>query len=138
MHKGGGARMGFSRPMIGGASPLGCRASCLHLEWVSVLLFLFGTSVSCKVGPSIHVISSLAIERKHTCDLRVDIALEVFGRFMGGLRWGSGPIGWSVDPLCGPTTTQSPLFSYLQANNDISMWIQVICTKITTSLLVIS
>ena len=100
--------------------------------------FSLGTSVSCKVGPSIHVISSLAIKRKHTCDLRVDIALEVFGRFMGGLRWGSGPIGWLDDCLCGPIDTQSLSFMYLQANNYMYMWNHVICTKITTTMLVYS
>jgi hypothetical protein len=92
--------------------------------------FSLGTSVSCKVGPSIHVLSYLAIERKHTCDPRVDTSLEVFGRIMGGLRGGSGPTGWLADPYVGPTTTQSSqLCTYKQI---------MTCTCVTKIYLLIS
>lgn len=54
-----------------------------------------------------------------------------------GLRWGSGPIGWSDDRLCRPIDTQSLSFMYLQANNYIYVE-PCYLYKITTTLLAIS
>ena len=97
------------------------------------------------VGPSCHVVHLVCHPRHDFEPLRENtlliqgliLLLKVFWR-IHGLRGGTGPIGWSARPLCGPTTTKCLSFEYLQANNDMYMWNHVICTKITTTMLVYS
>jgi hypothetical protein len=47
-----------------------------------------------------------------------------------------GTMGRWPNAYVGPLATQSACFAYLQENNDMYMWNQVICTKSTMPLLV--
>jgi hypothetical protein len=74
------------------------------------------------------MLSLLANKRREPWDPRVEIDSISVGRIMGGLRGGSGPMLRLGDLMMEPPATQSPCFVYLQANNDMYMWNQVICT----------
>jgi hypothetical protein len=74
------------------------------------------------------VLSLLANKRREPWDPRVENNSGNVRRIMGGLRGGSGSIFKLGDLHMEPPATQSPCSVYLQANNDMYMSNQVICT----------
>ena len=95
---------------------------------VIVKIGYFGHTGCFVVGPSICVISLLANRRREPWDPKVEIDSRSVGRIMGGLRGGSGSMFRLGDLHMEPLATQSSCFVYLQANNDMYIWNQVICT----------
>ena len=81
-----------------------------------------------RCGPMNPCALLLANRRREPWDPKVEIDSRSVGRIMGGLRGGSESIFRLGDLHMEPPATQSPCFVYLQANNDIYMWNQVICT----------
>ena len=74
------------------------------------------------------MLSLLANRRREPQDPKVEIDSRSVRRIIGGLRGGSESIFKLGDLHMEPLATQSPCFVYLQANNDMYMWKQVICT----------
>ena len=58
--------------------------------------------VASHVGPWIHVLSSLAVERKHTCDPRMEIDFGDLDMDHGSLQWLISSMGRSPDLHMGP------------------------------------
>jgi hypothetical protein len=79
------------------------------------------------VGLGIRVLSFLANRRSEPWDPKVDIDFRSVRRITRGLRGGSGSMFRLGDLHMEPPATQSPCFVYLQANNDMYIWNQIIC-----------
>ena len=86
----------------------------------------------------LRVLSLLANRRRESQDPKVEIDSRSVGRITGRLRGCSESIFRLGDLHMEPPAAQSPCFVYLQANNDMYTWNQVICTQVTMFLLVSS
>jgi hypothetical protein len=110
MHRGGGCNFrsvgslvrspGLS--MIGGTSYFLLEAcpTCHKVRMMHVLHL--SHRFASHVVPWIHVLSSPAIERKHTCDPRMEIDFGDLVMDHGGLQWLISSIGRSPDLHMGP------------------------------------
>ena len=105
---------------------------CHHLLQVSPCVIVkvgyFGHVGCFVVGLSFRVLSFQANRRIEPWDPKVEIDSRSVGRITGGLRGGSGSMFRLGNLHMEPLATQSPWFVYLQANNDMYIWNQVICT----------
>jgi hypothetical protein len=112
-------------PMIGGPSLFlveACR-TCHRVCMMHVLHL--SHQFASLVGPWIHVLSSPAVERKHTCDPRMEIDFGDLDMDHGSLQWLKGSMGASPNVHMGPN--HQPIFCMWLLEALFIMMVEMVC-----------